>query len=75
MTGGSSCWLIVREMATVEVLAILPVEEMAEGCVREMAVEVLAILPVEEMAIRATSCDRWIPLLAYKRLPLSDPNC
>ena len=60
----------------VEVLAILPVEEMAEGCVREMTVEVLAILPVEEMATRDTSCDRKILLLlAYKRLPLSDPNC
>lgn len=42
---------------------------------REMVLEVLAILPVEGMGAIGTSCDRWVPLLAYKRLPLSDPNC
>ena len=55
-------------MSIVEVLAILPVEEMAIE-------EVLAILPVEEMGAIGSSCDRKILPDAYLKRALTIRQC
>ena len=55
-------------MSVEEVLAILPVEEMAIE-------EVLAILPVEEMGAIGSSCDRKILPDAYLKRALTIRQC